>query len=60
MKLDKSISIARESKLECVGEAILNIYIHAEDLFDAGNMFYELVELDDDFEHSNLAYSDLI
>lgn len=45
MKLKKALEIARDCGLETVGEAILNIHIHATSLFSLSDLDRELDEL---------------
>lgn len=47
MKIQKAIEIANDCELETVGEAILNIKIHALSLFSYSDIDNELHELDD-------------
>lgn len=51
MKFKEALEIAKDCDLETVGEAILNIKIHAGNLFDYGEEASEYKELCDDFKY---------
>lgn len=48
MTLKEAYEIGKKSGCRTVGEVILNIEIHATELFKSGNMIEELIELAED------------
>lgn len=60
MKLIKCLEIGRSCDLETVGEAMLNIDMHAISIFDYEKLTEELSEMHDEFNSSGFTKDTLI
>ena len=60
MKMFACLNIADGCGLQTVAEAIRNIRLHANWIFDYDNLWEELAELDDEFFDYDLDYVDSI
>lgn len=60
MRLNEAIELAKECGLTTVGEALLNIRIHALSLFKYGEEKKEILELINDFKESGLTSDSII
>lgn len=60
MRLIKCLEIGKSCDLETVGEAMLNIDMHAISIFDYEKLTEELREMYDEFENSGFKKDTLI
>ena len=60
MTLDLALKLGKDCGFETVGEALLNISLHSNMLFEYEDVWEELSELGDEFEESGLSEDDKI